>query len=63
MQPDPMLRLLARYAAVFVGVALIAPTIVRALALPAWVVPLVLSLLVLGMPIAAAAIWLLERRR
>lgn len=63
MQPDPMLRLLARYVMMCLGVALVVPTLVRLLALPSWVVPLVLATLVLGMPVAAAAMWLRERRR
>lgn len=62
MQTDPMLRLLIRYVAIFRGVALIVPPIVRALALPRWVVPFALSIFVLGMPVADAAVWLQERR-
>lgn len=63
MQPDPMVRLLARSAVVIVIVIVVFPIIARALALPDWIVPLTLGLCLLGLPVAAAALWLIDRRR
>ena len=63
MQPDPMVRLLARYGVALVIVMLLLPMIARTLSLPDWITPLALLLCLLGLPLAAAALWLIDRRR
>ena len=56
MQPDPMVRMLARYAVAIVIVLVLLPAIARTLGLPVWITPLALSLCLLGLPVAAAAV-------
>jgi hypothetical protein len=58
-----MMRMLARYAVAIVLVVLGLPIIARTLLLPNWITPLVLSLCLLGLPVAAAALWMIDRRR
>lgn len=60
---DPLLRALVVYCVLGIAGILVTSIATRVLGLPAWLPQVVISLIVLGAPLAAAGAWLRDRRR
>jgi hypothetical protein len=61
--PDPLLRVLALYGIGTMLVLLFGPSVVRLLDLPPWVGAAAAGVLILGFPVIALIVWLVEARR